>query len=106
MLLHWLLGSVCTLTAEEVFSSISEKPIGAASLAQCHMGKLRDGRVVAVKIQHPDVKKNAFSDMSTISVSTSSALVRERGMCSYIHGSLYVETCIPTCVKPVSCIHC
>ena len=44
--------------------------MGAASLAQCHRGVLReDGRVVAVKIQHPDVGRNAYTDMDTMDVS-------------------------------------
>lgn len=52
--------------AEELFAELSVKPLGAASLAQCHRGVLHDGRVVAVKIQHPDVRKNAYTDMSVI----------------------------------------
>ena len=48
---------------------LSEKPLGAASLAQCHRGVLQDGRVVAVKIQHPDVRKNGYTDMNVIDVS-------------------------------------
>ena len=44
--------------------------MGAASLAQCHHGVHREnGRVVAVKIQHPDVRKNAYTDMNTMDVS-------------------------------------
>ena len=57
-------------SAEELFLELSEEPLGAASLAQCHQGVLRDsGKVVAVKIQHPDVKKNADTDMDMIDVS-------------------------------------
>lgn len=55
-------------SAEEVFAELSEEPLGAASLAQCHRGVLKDGRVVAVKIQHPDVLANAYSDMDTMDV--------------------------------------
>ena len=54
--------------AEELFSELSEKQLGVASLAQCHRGVLHDGRVVAVKIQHPDVRRNAYTDMSVIDV--------------------------------------
>ncbi len=56
-------------SAEEVFAELSEEPLGAASLAQCHRGVLKDGRVVAVKIQHPDVLANAYTDMDTMDVS-------------------------------------
>ena len=90
----------CTHTAEEVFSSISEVPLGAASLAQCHMGQLRDGRVVAIKIQHPDVRKNAYSDMATITVSTSSTLSRiaiSSSDSSFKRPKLYVQVYIPSC---------
>ncbi|CAI8014139.1 AarF domain-containing protein kinase 1 [Geodia barretti] len=51
--------------AEELFSELGEQ-LGVASLAQCHRGVLHDGRVVAVKIQHPDVRKNGYTDMSVI----------------------------------------
>ena len=57
------------LLVDEIFSELDEEPLGAASLAQCHRGVLEDGRVVAVKIQHPDVGKNAYTDMDTMDVS-------------------------------------
>ncbi len=57
--------------AEEVFAELGEEPLGAASLAQCHRGVLKNGLVVAVKIQHPDVLANAYSDMDTMDVSSS-----------------------------------
>ncbi len=53
---------------DDVFESIEREPIGTASLAQCHKATLRDGTVVAVKIQHPAVKKTAASDIRAISV--------------------------------------
>ena len=57
------------LSVDEVFSELSEEPLGTASLAQCHRGVLRDsGEVVAVKIQHPDVYKNAFTDLKSMQV--------------------------------------
>ena len=54
---------------------LSEKPLGAASLAQCHRGVLKDGRVVAVKIQHPNVRRNAYTDMDVMDVSPETACV-------------------------------
>ena len=53
---------------KDIFKHIDEKPIGTASLAQCHRAILHDGTVVAVKIQHPSVKKNLNVDIQTISV--------------------------------------
>ncbi|GMT11138.1 hypothetical protein PFISCL1PPCAC_2435, partial [Pristionchus fissidentatus] len=52
---------------EEVFSEFADKPVGAASLAQVHVARLREtGEKVAVKVQHRRVKKNARTDINTM----------------------------------------
>jgi aarF domain-containing kinase len=53
---------------EDIFKEIDNRPIGTASLAQCHRAVLHDGTVVAVKIQHPKVKENSQSDIKTMLV--------------------------------------
>jgi aarF domain-containing kinase len=53
---------------KDIFKHIDEKPIGTASLAQCHRAILHDGTVVAVKIQHPSVKKHSYVDIKTMTV--------------------------------------
>ena len=53
----------------DVFVSFDEKPVGAASLAQVHKAVLKDGRTVAVKVQHPNVRAHAAVDMATMDVS-------------------------------------
>lgn len=46
----------------KLFAAVDEAPIGVASLAQVHRATLRDGRVVALKVQRPgmedDVERN------------------------------------------------
>lgn len=55
------------------------EPLGAASFAQVHRARLcKDGSEVAIKIQHPDVKTNSYTDLKTIDVSYMCV------MCSYL----------------------
>lgn len=51
---------------DEIFSELSPTPLGAASLAQVHKAKLKDGTTVAVKVQHPYIKGNSAVDMRTM----------------------------------------
>ncbi|KAJ2799616.1 hypothetical protein H4R20_004366 [Coemansia guatemalensis] len=54
---------------EQLFSSFDLEPIGVASLAQVHRAVLRDtGEEVAVKVQHPTVRKYSDIDIATVSV--------------------------------------
>lgn len=53
---------------EELIEQFEPVPLGAASLAQCHKVILKDGRTVAMKIQHPNVKKTCNADIKTIEV--------------------------------------
>ena len=55
--------------ASSLLTDFEGEPLGAASLAQCHKAVLKEtGEVVAVKIQHPGVMKNALTDMATVDV--------------------------------------
>ncbi|XP_063225636.1 aarF domain-containing kinase 1 [Bacillus rossius redtenbacheri] len=52
----------------ELFDEFEPEPLGTASLAQVHRAKLKDGTVLAVKVQHPYVKGNSIVDMKTMEV--------------------------------------
>ncbi|XP_014477628.1 PREDICTED: uncharacterized aarF domain-containing protein kinase 1 isoform X1 [Dinoponera quadriceps] len=51
----------------EIFQSIDLEPLGTASLAQVHKAVLKNGDVVAVKVQHRSVKSNSYVDIKTMS---------------------------------------
>lgn len=51
---------------EELFQSFEEKPIASASLAQVHRAVLKDGRQVAVKVQHAGLRERSVVDVMTI----------------------------------------
>jgi len=50
---------------KELFASFDPIPLGSASLAQVHKATLKNGEVVAVKVQHKYVKKHSFVDIWT-----------------------------------------
>jgi ubiquinone biosynthesis protein len=41
----------------EIFASVDRRPLGAASLAQVHRARLRDGADVVIKIQYPEARR-------------------------------------------------
>jgi predicted unusual protein kinase regulating ubiquinone biosynthesis (AarF/ABC1/UbiB family) len=49
-----------------VFSSFEWEPMASASLGQVHRATLRDGRVVAVKIQRPGIRLQIVEDMEAL----------------------------------------
>jgi ubiquinone biosynthesis protein len=50
----------------KAFSVFEETPIAAASLGQVHRAALRDGRVVAVKVQRPDIARTVATDLEAL----------------------------------------
>ncbi|MEO6366284.1 MAG: AarF/UbiB family protein [Luteimonas sp.] len=50
----------------KVFDTLEEKPLGCASLAQVHRATLRDGRVVAVKVQRPGITDTIRNDLDAL----------------------------------------
>jgi len=49
-----------------VFEEFSPRPVGAASLAQVHEARLRDGRRVAVKVQYPEIAAQVRGDLANL----------------------------------------
>ena len=50
----------------EVFDHVEPEPIAAASIAQVHRARLKDGREVAIKAQYPEVEGMIESDLSAL----------------------------------------
>jgi ubiquinone biosynthesis protein len=50
----------------KAFSSFEEKPIAAGSLGQVHRATRRDGRLVAVKVQRPDIEQTVKNDLEAL----------------------------------------
>ena len=50
----------------EVFSSFSETPMAAATIAQVHEAVLNDGRRVVVKVRRPDLEKTIATDIAAL----------------------------------------
>eukprot|EP00667_Euglena_gracilis_P006301 EG_transcript_6355 len=51
-------------TPDELFAEFSDTPIASASLAQVHVARLRDGRKVAVKVQHRALRRMAAGEIT------------------------------------------
>ena len=50
----------------KAFGEFEETPIAAASLGQVHRAALRDGRLVAVKVQRPGIREQVADDLATL----------------------------------------
>lgn len=51
---------------EEIFEFFDETPLASASIAQVHRGKLRDGPLVAIKVQKPGIEEMVSSDLEIL----------------------------------------
>jgi predicted unusual protein kinase regulating ubiquinone biosynthesis (AarF/ABC1/UbiB family) len=50
----------------KAYGMFEAEPIAAASLGQVHRAALRDGRLVAVKVQRPDAAKQVMEDLAAM----------------------------------------
>lgn len=48
---------------DDIFDSFEATPVAAASIGQVHRARLRDGRLVAVKLQYPGVEEAFMADL-------------------------------------------
>ena len=53
---------------KNIFHTIEEIPYASASIGQVHKGTLKDGRVVAIKIQYPEIDRIIQSDLKNLKV--------------------------------------
>ena len=75
---------------EEVFSEFDEHPVGAASMAQGHLAKLKDGTEVFVKIQRPGIAQSMRLDLEIL-VQLAAALERHSEELGFLRPVKIVE---------------
>jgi len=51
---------------EQVFATFEREPVASASIAQVHLGTLKDGREVAVKVLRPAVERAILRDLALL----------------------------------------
>lgn len=51
---------------QRAFDRFDVRPIAAASIGQVHRARLRDGRMLAVKVQYPGVARSIDSDVANV----------------------------------------
>ena len=61
-----LLESELGRSLEDAFAELEPEPLGAASIAQVHRGRLLDGRPVAVKVQYPWLRASLPRDLALL----------------------------------------
>ncbi len=81
---------------KEVFAAVEPRPIAAASLAQVHRAKLRDGRMVALKVRYPHVAGLVETDLGALSsvfgaVSALEPKIRLSPIVDYLRWTLPLE---------------
>lgn len=65
-----IVASELGVRISRAFSEWSQEPIAAASLAQVHRATLRNGRLVAVKVQRPGIREQITRDMDALETVT------------------------------------
>src|SRR5256885_488250 len=55
----------------DVFATLDRTPVASASIAQVHLGTLKDGREVAVKVLRPNVEREIAKDLALLETAAS-----------------------------------
>lgn len=50
----------------DLFAEFDERPLASASIGQVHRARLRDGRAMVVKVQHPDIETRVRTDLDIL----------------------------------------
>ena len=66
-LVERLVESELGVRLNKAFRAFEREPVAAASLAQTHRATLRDGTLVAVKVQRPGVRRAFLEDLAALS---------------------------------------
>ena len=53
---------------EDIFSEFEKTPVASASLGQVHRAKLKNGQMVAVKVQYPGIEKIVEIDLKVLKI--------------------------------------
>ena len=53
-------------SVDRLFAQFDDEPVGSASIAQVHSAVLRDGTMVAIKVQRPDIEKVIELDLAIL----------------------------------------
>jgi ubiquinone biosynthesis protein len=56
---------------DDVFASLDRVPVASASVALVHLGRLKDGREVAVKVLRPGVERDIAKDLALLQTAAS-----------------------------------
>jgi predicted unusual protein kinase regulating ubiquinone biosynthesis (AarF/ABC1/UbiB family) len=81
---------------QEVFDEIEPEPIAAASIAQVHRVRLRDGREVALKVQYPEIANLVATDMTVMEraiavIASIAPAIQLQPILDYLKGTLPLE---------------
>jgi ubiquinone biosynthesis protein len=61
-----IVSSELGVRISKAYARFDKRPLAAASLAQVHQATLHDGRVVAVKVQRPDIRERILEDLEAL----------------------------------------